>query len=104
MASKKKKKFNEPMIKVGKMKTLAELENFFEFMYGVLNKDKYGTVFTDDGQYSYTIDTSTREGRKVMAKTCYLLRKAGYAVNFGAVPRSAVNNLRNIPNDDIEEE
>ena len=84
-------KSNEPMIKIGKMKTLAELENFFEFMYGVLNKDNYGTVFTADGEHSYTIDTSTREGRKVMAKTCYLLRKAGHEVYFGGVPRRAVN-------------
>ena len=98
MASKKKKKFNEPMIKVGKMKTLAELENFFEFMYGTLNN------WTDDGEHSYTIDTSTEEGRKVMAKTAYLLRKAGYSVNFGSVPRSAVNNLRNVPDDETEEE
>ena len=104
MASKKKKKFNEPMIKVGKMKTLEELENFFEFLYGTLNKKNYGRLWTDDGEHSYTIDTSTEEGRKVMAKTAYLLRKAGYSVNFGAVPRSAVNNLRNAPDDETEEE
>ena len=86
-SKKKKKKFEEPMIKVGKMKTLAELENFFEFMYGTLNKDKFGRLWTDDGEHSYTIDTSTKEGRKVMAKTAYLLRKAGYEVNFVSVPR-----------------
>ena len=85
--AKKNKKTQEPMIKLGKLKTLPEMENFFEFMYGTLNKDNYGRLWTDDGEHSYTIDTSTREGRKVMAKTAYLLRKAGYSVNFGGVPR-----------------
>lgn len=81
------KKSNEPMIKVGKLKTLPEMEKFFEKLYGGVFKEQYGRLWTDDGEYSYTIDTSTREGRKVMAKTCFLLRQAGYEVNFGGVPR-----------------
>lgn len=84
-------KTKEPMISIGKHSTLAEMEQFFEMLYGRIYKDKYGTLFTDDGEYFYTIDTSTEEGRKVMAKTCFLLNKAGYDVNFGGVPRSAIN-------------
>ncbi len=82
-------KTNEPMIRIGKHSTLEELERFFEIQYGVIHTDVYGTISTDDGQF-YTVDTSDEEGRKVFAKTCFLLRKAGFEVNFGGVPRSAV--------------
>lgn len=84
-------KTKEPMIQFGKLVTLEEMEKFFEIQYGVIHSEDYGTISTADGKYSYTVDTSDEEGRKIFAKTCYLLRKAGYEVYFGAVPRSAVN-------------
>ena len=84
-------KTNEPMIAVGKHNTLEELEKFFEIQYGVIHTEDYGTISTADGEFSYTVDTSDEEGRKIFAKTCFLLRKAGYEVYFGSVPRSAVN-------------
>ena len=84
------KKIKEPLIPIGKLKTLPEMERFFEMLYGRVYKKQYGRLWTDDGEHSYTIDTSTREGRKVMAKTCFLLRQAGYEVNFGGVPRNSV--------------
>ena len=83
-------KTNEPMIQFAKLTTLAEMEKFFEIQYGVIHTDEYGTISTADGKYSYTVDTSDEEGRKIFAKTCYLLRKAGYSVYFGGVPRSSV--------------
>ena len=99
MAKKKKQpkkmiidpKTKEPMIRFGKHETLEELEKFFEIQYGVIHTEEYGTISTADGEFSYTVDTSDEEGRKIFAKTCYLLRKAGHEVYFGSVPRSAVN-------------
>ena len=84
-------KTNETMIQFGKLTTLEELEKFFEIQYGVIHTEEYGTISTSDGEFSYTVDTSDEEGRKIFAKTCFLLRKAGYEVYFGSVPRSAVN-------------
>ena len=82
---------NEPMIIAGKLTTLEDYERFFEVHYGLLNTDKYGTLFTDDGKYNYTIDTSTEEGRKVMAKTAFLMHKAGLEPYFGGVSRELID-------------